>query len=74
MIEAIAVSNAQATTSISDMFEPPYECEEISLQMEYPFGSTRLYTDDNVMPVGSIVPRASIARTRARPRATELPY
>jgi len=37
-------------------FDPPDECEDISMHFEYPFSDHTLYTDGDVVPDGTTVP------------------
>ena len=71
-IEAVAVSRAGLAARRPFLFNPPYECAEISAAVERPFSDTTLYTDGDAVPSGTIVPIRVVA-SRIEPNCDFLP-
>ncbi len=71
-IEAVAVSTAGLAARLPFLFNPPYECAEISVALERPYSDTTLYTDGDAVPDGTIVPIRVVA-SRIEPNCDFLP-
>jgi len=54
-IRAVAYDKVSRHAYLSQLFEPIYECEDIRLEINRPYEGMPIYTDQDVVPDGTIV-------------------
>lgn len=55
-VEAIASDGGRMQGSRAGMFDPPYECNEVSAEFEWPFPNEKIYIPGETAPPGTEVP------------------
>ncbi len=55
-IEAVAIDECRVEVRLPELFDPPYECEHIGMEMRHPHSDYTIYIEGDTVPAGTIVP------------------